>query len=54
MKYESFAVVKDSEVFFSSEDLTAIENALGIVIHTEGPVSIPAGQEHVIIETDLV
>lgn len=54
MKYESFAVVKDSEVFFSSEDLTAIKNALGIVIHTEGPVSIPAGQEHVIIETDLV
>ena len=53
MKYESFAVVKDFEVYFPPESLAAIENALGIIIHTEGPVSIPAGQEHVIIETEL-
>lgn len=53
MKYESFAVVKNFEVYFPPENLAAIENALGIIIYTEGPVSIPAGQEHVIIETEL-
>jgi hypothetical protein len=53
MKYESFAVVKDQEVFFSEADLEAIETALGVTIHAPGPVSIQPGFEHAIIETDL-
>jgi hypothetical protein len=53
MKYESIAIPQQSLVTISGSDLTAIESALGVNIRTAGPVTIPAGQEHVIIETAL-
>ena len=53
MKYESVSIVQPLPVTFSSSNITAIESALGINIKTTGPVTIPAEQEHVIVETDI-
>lgn len=53
MKYESVSIVQPLPVTFSSANITAIESALGINIKTTGPVTIPAEQEHVIVETEL-
>lgn len=53
MKYESTAIPQQSPVTVSGSDLAAIESALGVNIRTAGPITIPAGQEHVIIETAL-
>ena len=53
MKYESTAIPQSQPVIFSSGNLTAIESALGVSIKASGPVTIPADQEHVIVETAL-
>lgn len=51
MKYESTAIPQAAPAVFSAANLTAIETALGISIRTPGPVTLPAEQEHVIVET---
>ncbi len=53
MKYESVSIVQSQPVTFSAANITAIESALGINIRTSGPVTIPAEQEHLIVETDV-
>ncbi|HMQ79163.1 MAG TPA: hypothetical protein PKE39_09780 [Ignavibacteria bacterium] len=53
MKYESVSVVQPQPVVISPANITAIESALGVNIRTTGPVTIPAEQEHVIVETEL-
>lgn len=51
MKYESTSVVPAAATVFSIGDLAAIEAATGATIYAPGPVTIPAGQEHVLVET---
>jgi len=52
-KYEATHIAPDSAVVFSSQDLTAIENALGITIRAAGPFTISANREFVLIETNV-
>ncbi len=51
MKYESTSVVPTAATTFTLGDLAAIEAATGGTIYAPGPVTIPAGQEFVIVET---
>jgi hypothetical protein len=53
MRYDSTAIPQAAPVVFSAANLTAIETALGVNIRTPGPVTLPAEQEHVIVETAL-
>ena len=53
MKYESVSVIQSFPVIISAADISAIEAALGVNIRTDGPVTIPPEQEHVIVETDI-
>ncbi len=52
-KYEATHIAPDSAVVFSSEDITAIENALGITIRAAGPFTISANREFILIETNV-
>jgi len=51
MPYESTAIVMRDNYTISSDAIRQIETALGIDIKTAGPVIIPGGSEHVIVET---
>jgi hypothetical protein len=51
MPYESTAIVIRDNFTISSGSIAQIERALGIDIKTAGPVTIPGGTEHVIVET---
>lgn len=51
MKYESTSVVPTAATTFTLGDLVLIESATGGTIYAPGPVTIPAGQEFVIVET---
>lgn len=51
MKYESVALVQDAAVTFSTGAIAALAAALGITIRTTAAVVIPAGQEHLLVET---
>lgn len=53
MKYESVSAVQSQPVVISAANISAIEEALGVNIKTTGPVTIPAEQEHVIVETEI-
>ncbi|HWA06952.1 MAG TPA: hypothetical protein VG961_10430, partial [Ignavibacteria bacterium] len=53
MKYESVSIVQPQAVVISAGSITAIEAALGVNIRAAGPVTIPAEQEHIIVETEL-
>ena len=53
MPYESTAIVMHSNYVISPLAISEIESALSIDIKTPGPVTIPDGQEHVIIETEV-
>ncbi len=53
-KYEAVHIAPDSAVTFTSENLTAIENALGITIKAAGPFTIGANSEFVLIQTNVV
>jgi hypothetical protein len=53
LKYESTSIIQSQPVTFSAANISAIEAALGVNIKTVGPVTIPAEQEHVIVETDV-
>ncbi len=53
MRYDSTAIPQPAPVVFSAANLSAIEAALGIAIRTPGPVTLPADQEHVIVETAM-
>ena len=52
-KYEAVHIAPDSAVTFSSENLNAIENALGITIRASGPFTIPANCEFILLETQV-
>jgi hypothetical protein len=51
MPYESTAVMLSADFDITGSQITDIEAALGIDIKTAGPVTIPTGSEHVIVET---
>lgn len=51
MPYESTAAFKTADFVLSQNSISAIEAALSIDIKTAGPVTIPKGSEHVIVET---
>ncbi len=53
MKYSSTAIPPEQSVTFPESDIAAIESALNVNIRTAGPITINAGEEHVIVETDL-
>lgn len=53
MKYESLAIPQPAAVTFSANNLSAIETAFGISIRASGPITLPADQEHVIVETNV-
>jgi len=52
-KYEAVHIAPDSAVTFSSENLTAIESALGITIRASGPFTIPEDREFILLETPV-
>ncbi len=53
MPYESTAIVLRDNYTISTGAIGQIETALGIDIKTAGPVTIPGGAEHVIVETTV-
>ena len=53
MKYESVSAIQAEPVVISPANISAIEAALGVNIRTIGPVTVPAEQEHAIIETGI-
>lgn len=53
MKYESIAVVNPQNITFNENNLNAIKAALNANIYASGPVTIPAYNEHIIIETGI-
>ncbi len=53
MKYESVSAIQAEPVVISPANISAIEAALGVNIRTTGPVTLPAEQEHAIIETGI-
>ncbi|MCC6865762.1 MAG: hypothetical protein IT280_06330 [Ignavibacteria bacterium] len=53
MKYESISAVQIQPVVISEANINLIKTSLGLNIRALGPVTIPAGQEHVIAESDV-
>jgi hypothetical protein len=52
--YEATHIAPGGTITISAQDIADIKTELGINVHTAGPVTIPANQEFVIVETDIV